>query len=74
MQIAPRIVVDDQILAGRPIIAGTRIPVSLVLGQLAGGESIERVIDEYGITREDVLAALSYAAKLISDEEIRQVG
>ncbi len=64
IQIAPRIVVDAQILAGKPIIQGTRIPVSLVVGQIAGGESIEAVMDEYVLAREDVLAALSYAAKV----------
>lgn len=73
IQLAQRIVVDDQILAGKPIIQGTRIPVSLVVGQLAGGESIEVIMEEYGIAREDVLAALLYASKVVADEEIREV-
>lgn len=73
IQLAPRVVVDDTVLAGKPIILGTRIPVSLIVGQLAGGESIDAVMDEYGLTREDVHAALSYAAKVVADEEIREV-
>lgn len=73
IEIAPRIVVDDRILAGKPIVKGTRVPISLVVGQLAGGETMERVMEEYGLAREDVLAALSYAAKMVADEEIREV-
>lgn len=73
MQIAPRIVVDDKVLSGKPVIQGTRVPVSLLVGQLAVGEPMERVMEEYGVTREDILAALAYAAKVVADEEIRQV-
>lgn len=60
IQIAPHVVVDDQILAGKPIIEGTRIPVSLIVGQIASGESVDTVMDEYGLTREEVLAALDH--------------
>ena len=41
------------------------------LGQLAGGLSFDEVAAEYGVTRQDILAALSYAAGLLEDEEIR---
>lgn len=74
IQIAPRIVVDDAIQAGKPVIAGTRVPVEVILGVLAAGESTDRVMEEYQIEREDVLACLAYAAHLVSGEEIRQVG
>src|SRR6266496_757841 len=57
MQIAPRIVLDERIHAGKPVIAGTRVPVEVVLGVLATGESMERIMDEYRIQKEDILAA-----------------
>ena len=72
-EIAPRIVVDENVRFGKPVIAGTRVPVDLVLGKLAGGLTIEQVMEEYDLAREDVLAALSYAARAIGDELIRPV-
>ena len=62
-EIAPRIVVDETVRFGRPVIAGTRVPVDLVVGKLAGGLTIDQVMEEYGLAREDVLAALSYGAR-----------
>ncbi len=73
-EIAPRIVVDEKVRFGKPVIRGTRVPVDLVVGKLAGGMTIEAVAEEYGITREDVLASLSYAARTIADERIRAAG
>ena len=73
-EIAPRIVVDPNILVGKPVIKGTRVPVEIVIGQLAAGLPIDEVADVYGITREDVLAALAYAASVISLEEIILTG
>jgi uncharacterized protein (DUF433 family) len=73
MEIAPRISVQDKIRFGKPVIAGTRIPVELVLGKLAGGMAYEEVMAEYEITREDILAALDYAAKTLAKEEIKIV-
>ena len=62
-EIAPRIAVDENVRFGKPVIAGTRVPVDLVLGKLAGGLTIEQVMEEYGLAREDVLAAFAYAAR-----------
>jgi len=73
VEIAPRIVVDETIKFGKPIIQGTRVPVDLVLGKLAGGMTIDEVMDEYDLTREDVLAVLSYAARSIAGDEVRAV-
>ncbi len=70
-QIAPRIAVNENVRFGKPVIAGTRVPVDLVVGKLASGMTIEAVGEEYGLTREDILAALTYAANLLSNEEIR---
>ena len=70
-QIAPRIVVDEQVRLGKPVIEGTRVPVDLVVGQLAAGLSVDAVAEEYGLVREDVPAALAYAAHVVASEEIR---
>lgn len=72
-EIAPRITVDEQVRFGRPVIKGTRVPVELVVGKLAGGMDVSDVADEYGLTREDVLAALAYAARAGADEQVRAV-
>ena len=71
MEIAPRIRVDEKIRFGKPVISGMRVPVDLILGKLAGGMTCEEVMAEYEIAREDILAVLDYAAKTLSNEEIR---
>jgi len=67
-----RIVINPKIRHGKPVIKGTRVSVDVILGSLAGGMSVDEVTEEYGITRDDVLAAIEYAAKLISTEEIEE--
>jgi len=68
-KIAERIVVDMQVMHGKPVIAGTRIPVYVVLNLLAGGLSPEQVLKEYpDLTLEDVQASLAYAARLAEEE------
>jgi uncharacterized protein (DUF433 family) len=71
LRLAPRIVVDERVRFGRPVIEGSRVPVDVVLGKLATGMTAEAVADEYGLTREDVLAALAYAAHTLAAEEVR---
>ncbi len=70
MQLPDRITVDKAVRSGRPVIRGTRVPVDLVLGKLAGGMSYDEVIAEYEIAREDILAALEYAARTIGEERL----
>ena len=65
-----RIAIDPAIRHGKPIIKGTRVPVEIVLGSLAGGMQIDEIAKEYDLEREDVLAALAYAARMIAGEEI----
>lgn len=65
-----RIIIDPEIRHGKPIIKGTRVPVEVVLGSLAGGMEIQQIADEYGIKKEDVQAAIEYATKIIAKEEI----
>lgn len=74
MEIATRIVVDNKVRFGKPVIKGTWVPADLVLSKLAGGATYGEVMEEYDLTREDVLAVLDYAAKLLSGEEVRAVG
>jgi len=60
-----RIVVDPEILAGKPVIRGTRLAVEFVLELLAAGEPESEILRNYpGLTRDDVLACLSYASYL----------
>ena len=73
LRIAPRIVVDQKVRFGKPVIEGTRVPVDLVLGKLAGGMTMEVVAEEYDLTREDILAVLAYAARTVAAEEVRAI-
>lgn len=59
-----RIVIDSEILCGKPIIQGTRLSVQYILGLLAQDAPINEILEEYeGLTREDVLACILFAAK-----------
>jgi uncharacterized protein (DUF433 family) len=70
MEIAYRITIDPNIHHGTPVITGTRVPVSIVLGSLASGMSKEEVMREYELTKEDIEAALAYAADLVTKIEV----
>ena len=72
-EIAPGITVDEGVRFGKPVIRGTRVPVDLVVGKLAGGMAMEEVAAEYGIQRSDILAALAYAAHSLAEEQVRAV-
>ena len=63
MELEPGIVVDEKIRFGKPVIKGTRVPVELILGHLASGMTHEEVMQEYDLTRDQILAVLNYAAK-----------
>ncbi len=63
-----RIVIDPEIQHGKPVIRGTRVPVARIVGGLAGGMTEEEMMREYGITIEDIRAALAYAAQLVESE------
>lgn len=65
-----RVSVDPEIRHGKPIIKGTRVPIEVVLGSLAGGMDIENVCEEYELEKEDVYAAIDYARRRISGEEV----
>ena len=60
-----RITVDPEVCHGKACIKGTRVMVSVVLDNLAAGESVERILEGYpSLTREDIQAAMRYAAEL----------
>ncbi len=66
-----RIAISPSVCHGKPVIRGTRVLVGNILGALAGGDSIERIQEDYpGITREDVFAALRFAGELTKFEEV----
>ncbi|MEK7476354.1 MAG: DUF433 domain-containing protein [Candidatus Coatesbacteria bacterium] len=69
-ELAPRITVDPGVRVGKPVIKGTRVPVEVLVGKMAGGMTCDEVAEAYGVAREDVLAALAYAAESISREHI----
>jgi uncharacterized protein (DUF433 family) len=65
--LADRIVIDSSICFGKPTIRGTRIWVSLVLGLLADGASVEALLADYPtLTDEDIRACLDYGARVTS--------
>lgn len=64
-----RITMDPGICHGKPIIRGTRTPVSIVVGSLAGGMSFEEVQREYDLTIEDIRASLKFAGELVDQEQ-----
>jgi uncharacterized protein (DUF433 family) len=65
MPLSERIVVDPEILAGKPVIRGTRLAVEFILELLAAGQSENELMTNYpGLTREDILACLAYASYL----------
>ena len=66
-----RIIVDPNVLVGKPVIKGTRIAVELVVSQMAQGWTEADVLRAYPhITREDLLACLAYAASRIASERV----
>ena len=65
--IADRIEVDPNRCHGKPVIQDTRVLVRTVLGSLAAGDSQERVAEAYGISLEDVRAAIAFANELVGD-------
>ncbi|GBC82401.1 hypothetical protein HRbin10_01524 [bacterium HR10] len=72
MKIAERIEVDPHICHGKPRIAGTRVPVHVVLGLLASGLTPEEIIRDYydHLTKEDILVCIRYAQMLVEEEEV----
>ncbi len=70
MHATNRIEVNPNVMMGKPVIRGTRIPVELVLRKLADGATEADLLDAYPrLTPEDIRAALAYAADTLAHEE-----
>ena len=64
-ELLARISIDPAVCGGKPCVRGHRIWVSLVLGLLAGGWTMEQVLEECpGLRREDILACIAYGAEM----------
>ncbi len=63
-----RILIDAHICHGKPVVRGTRVPVVVIVGSLAGGMSFEEIEAEYDLTREDIRAALAFTSELLREE------
>ena len=67
----PSITLDSNVLAGKPIIRGTRLSVEFVIGLMADGWSEADILANYaGITHENILACLAYAREALSSERV----
>ena len=66
-----RIVIDPDILVGKPVVKGTRLSVDFLLGLLAQGWSEAEILRNYpGLAREDLLACWGYAAEVLGQEKV----
>lgn len=69
-----RITSDPNVMMGKPVVAGTRITVELILEKLAAGESLEQITDAHPrLTEQDVRAALDFAGKALKADVIYPV-
>ncbi|MCD6095690.1 MAG: DUF433 domain-containing protein [Thermoprotei archaeon] len=69
-ELLDRITIDPRVMAGKPVIRGTRITADLILKLLATGMKPEEIAEDYRISIEDVRVTLLYAAKILGREEI----
>jgi uncharacterized protein (DUF433 family) len=67
----PRIEINPEVMGGKPVIRGTRVPVELILRKLGAGMTAEAIIaDHPRLSLEDIQAAQAFAADYIADEDI----
>jgi uncharacterized protein (DUF433 family) len=75
MTLTDRIEMNPRVMLGKPVVRGTRIPVELVLRKLGEGASEADILEAYPrLTREDIHAAIRFAADTIAREEVVFVG
>jgi uncharacterized protein (DUF433 family) len=66
-----RIEVNPAICSGKPVIRGTRIMVRNILGMVAGGYTTDRILEAFPeLSRDDVSAALEYAARVVDEDQV----
>jgi uncharacterized protein (DUF433 family) len=69
-----RVIRDPSILVGKPVIRGTRIPVSLILNLLAHDYTFAQIVEDYPqLTERDIKAAITYASERLDREELRRL-
>jgi len=67
----PRIVLSPDVLAGKPVIRGTRLAVEFVIGLMADGWSEADILQNYaGVTHDDAIACLAYARDMLTSEKV----
>ena len=71
MDLKERIIINSEILVGKPVIKGTRIAVEFVLELLSQGWSYEEILQNYPqLKKEDIVACFQYATEILKDEKI----
>ncbi len=74
MTLLGRIEINPRVCNGKPVIKGTRIPVSVILERLAEGESWDKILASYPeLKREDINVALHYAKASLENIELKEV-
>jgi uncharacterized protein (DUF433 family) len=74
MPISDRIIINPEILVGKPTVKGTRLAVEFIIDLLSQGWSEEDILGNYpGLTRDDILACLAYASERLKSEKIYPV-
>lgn len=68
MSTSDHIVIDPSICHGKPVIRGSRVPVTVVVGSLAGGMTFEEVQREYDLSADDIRAALRFVGEIAEQE------
>ena len=69
-QLLERIAVNPKVMAGKPVIRGTRLTVEYILNLLAHGATVEEILVEYpGLSREDIQACILFASKALEDTD-----
>lgn len=67
----PLVISDPAVMMGKAVVSGTRITVELILEKLAGGETIDQILDSHPrLTREGILAALDYASRVLRSDVV----
>ena len=66
-----RIEINSEIMGGKPVVRGTRIPVEVVLRKLGAGMTVDAILaDHPRLTRDDILASQAFAADYLADEDL----
>ena len=74
-QLLDRITINHEVMVGKPTIRGLRISVEQILKALAGGVTSQELLEDYPeLEPEDIQAALLYAAELVSEEQVFEIG